>query len=155
MPRRSRTTPKSRWYEEMHRAHQDFRRSSAALLQTLRSCRSTPGADLRDCLRVEFDSFARLLRRHFAQEECAELFRPDCASTPAGRRWAESTLEAHRAFESRLDELGRMLHGGPPEAAFEEGLLSLIDDLFEHELSEERLVQRLVFEESEGLDIGL
>lgn len=145
----------ARWFEGMHRAHEEFRRSVAQLHAALRACHDGPDAGVSACVRAEFDSFARLLRRHFAQEELAGPFRPECAATAAARRWAERTVAAHRTFESRLDALGRLLDAPGDAVRFEAGLRALIDDLFEHELSEERLVQRFVFEEPDALDPAL
>ncbi|MBK7874345.1 MAG: hemerythrin domain-containing protein [Planctomycetes bacterium] len=140
--------------EELRREHDAFRKASAALLEALEACASAPrAAERHACLRTEYDVFARLLRRHFREEEASDVFGTDERASTATRRWVETTLAAHRDFESRLDALGRLLSCEPPSPEFEPGLRALVRDLFEHELSEERLVQRLVFEEPDGLDL--
>lgn len=153
VPHRADAAPRPRRVEELRREHEAFRGVGIALLDALDACAASPAAAERHaCLRDEYDAFARLLRRHFREEEASDVFALDERASSATRRWVDSTVAAHRAFESRLDALGRRLACTPPEAGFEPELRALVRDLLEHELSEERLVQRLVFEEPDGLD---
>lgn len=144
---------RSRRVEELRREHEAFRRSARSLLEQLSACRRREsGSARRDCVREEFDAFARLLRRHFREEEASEVFTPSKQTSGSARRWIEATLAAHREFESRIDALDRRLTAEPPDPEIADDVRALVNDLFEHELSEERLVQRLVFEEPDGLD---
>ncbi len=105
------------------------------------------------CLLQHLESFGRRLEGHFAAEETlwhgADHARADWTT----RHWIERLTREHGEFTKRLravrlglEEPGRS--ASAPSAEMVATIGGILDDLLAHELTETRLFQRSVFEES-------
>jgi hypothetical protein len=100
------------------------------------------------CLRDRFEEFHGRLLRHFDEEE--KLWRGvDRRTTDwTTLHWIARMVQDHGRFRRKAGELRLALADPTPGDELREGLCGLLDELLEHELSESRLLQRAVFEES-------
>lgn len=104
-------------------------------------------------LRNTLHQMHQRLERHFAHEEAGWSSTKD--RDPSSERWVRTLTKQHRDFESRmrdiLDELDRDLKaGGPLSVECNAAMRAVLTDLTAHELSEDRLLQRAIFEGLEG-----
>ncbi len=112
----------------------------------------------RECVLQVFgrsESMRERLTRHFAREEAA-WSRREAAFDASTRRWVRLLVEQHRAMEAQLDFVCAQLRASletetAVAAACDEALRALLRDLTTHELSEDRLFQRSIFEDLDGV----
>lgn len=131
--------------------HGALRESAAAIRSALErdrcSCGSSGGCT---CLRDRVEDFRRRLLQHFAAEEALwQAVEPGCTDWTT-LRWIDRLAREHDAFRRRTAEVRLGLADLRPSLEVRSKLRAILDDLFEHELSETKLFQRSVFEGRTG-----
>lgn len=101
-------------------------------------------------MRNALNQMRQRLERHFAREEAGWSIA--AGRDPSTERWVRSLTEQHRDFEARMrDMLGELDRCLGESTAISPGcdasIRALLTDLTAHELSEDRLLQRAIFEE--------
>ena len=111
----------------------------------------------RDALLSSLVRLRSLLLGHFSREEKGWSQIDVTACTPSTRRWIERLVREHRDYLKRVGELttaleATSLSGITLAPEFDGELSALLADLTEHELAEERWMQRSMFEGMLGGD---
>ena len=143
-PEAMKQTPAGFEIEEDHRAVRDVANGILGAI----SKPAGSGADL--CDRAV--ALLEKSRTHFALEEGHWNRDQGWKDDPTTARWVEGLVREHRGFEERLKDVIETLRSERERPTFSAETVArirtLLEELFAHELSETKLFQRRVFEES-------
>ena len=141
--------PRRRLAKEVAREHAAVQAAIQEIRDEIARLRSEPGPD-HDAGRLDglLVAFGHHLRRHFDLEEEGGFFRSS-PTDPGTQRLVAHLVEQHRALGQRLSELITGAHRSEQGTAsltdaYAEALETFLDDLRDHERSENELIQALV-----------